>query len=368
MTVAHVRFRLVSIALGVSFAIFLGEVGLRMFPSYTPIAMDIFQTGSDGELRLTPGVRRQHASPEWNVAVDINAQGFRDAEGAPPPGAVLAVGDSMTFGWGVAETEAFPQRLEHTRGTRVANAGIPATGPVDQLGLLKELLPRWHPKTVLLGFWVGNDFQDEAEGGASGKEVVDGLLFTRGTRTASSILVGWVKRRSYVAQLAAQGLWLLQRRRAEVTPVENRASPGLDARNADLRAFVAIHLTGELPGDLAAGVTRTYRDLDAMRELCRENGARFVLVVLPRSVQVHDEDRRRYERAYDIAPGQWDMDRPQRLLAAWANGKSDVELIDTLPALRAAAGSGRLFFFPDSHMNARGHSVVAEEIARRLRP
>jgi hypothetical protein len=195
---------------------------------------------------------------------------------------------------------------------------------------------------------------------------VDGLLVFKGQeRGAWRRLSALFKRKSHLAQLVAERLWLLEMRRSEGVPVEQRAHPGLARRDAFLRRYVQVHLREPLPPRLERGIADTLSALDEVQRLAAAHRARFILAVIPRSIQVYDADRRRYEEAFGLRSGDWDMDRPQRILRDWASQQKDVVLVDLLPALRSAAGAGpRLYFFPDSHLAAPGHAVVAAELAR----
>lgn len=369
---AEWRGRLGALALGVVLAAVLGELGVRAcLPGYTPISFDIYRQDGQGRVRLQPHARRQHASPEWNVLIETNAAGLRDTDEPARPGqpVLIVLGDSLAFGWGVEYAQAFPTRLEAALGARVVKAGIPGTGPGDQLELLRELLQRTRPEAVVLAFFVGNDFADVAAGGDAQYEIVDGLRVLKGRpRGFGARLAAWIKRRSYLAQFVAERLWSLDLQRNAGLSVEQRGHPGLARRDAFLERYIEVHRQRALPPDLQRGVSETLRILDEMRRECAAAGARFVLCVVPRSLQVYPADRRRYEQAFGLEAGDWDLDRPQRFLAEWAGARPDVELVDLLPAFRAAADASttRLYFFPDSHMTAAGHAQAAAVLARRL--
>jgi hypothetical protein len=276
----------------------------------------------------------------------------------------------MAFGWGVESAEAFPARLGTAlarENVRVENAAVPGTGTTDQLLLLRELLPQRRADVVVVAFFLGNDFDDVASGGAAQYDIRDGLLVFKGQAAGGWRGVSaWLKRRSHLAQLVAERLWLLEMRRAEGVPVERREHPGLARRDAFLRRYLQIHLREPLPSRLERGVADTLSALDDLARLTAEHGAQLVLAVIPRSIQVYDVDRRRYEEAFGLGSGDWDLDRPQRILHDWAAGRKDVVFVDLLPALRTAAAGAeaRLYYFPDSHLARAGHAVVAAELSR----
>jgi hypothetical protein len=174
----------------------------------------------------------------------------------------------------------------------------------------------------------------------------------------------YLKRHSHLAQWVAQQLWIYQARRTAALPVEDREHAALASGDPWLRDFVQIHLR-DTPAHLQQGIDGTLEALTEMQKASADAGARFVLLVIPRSIQVYESDRIRYEQAFRISAAEWDLDRPTRLLQAWA-AEHQAELIDALPALRraAAASPARLYYFPDSHMTAAGHAVVAAELSR----
>ena len=98
--------------------------------------------------------------------VTINAHGLRDAEipYTKPPGEkrVLVLGDSVTFGWGVSQGEAFSDQMEPLlraqTGTRwqVINAGVNGYNTEQEAAWLRRDGMRYSPDYVLL-IYVSND-------------------------------------------------------------------------------------------------------------------------------------------------------------------------------------------------------------------
>lgn len=94
-----------------------------------------------------------------------NAHGLRDRDrSAKPPGTtrVLVMGDSYTWGYAVAEEEAFPQvaeRLLEARGrpdVEVVNGGIPDYNSRQERQFLAQLMPIYQPDAVFLAYVVND--------------------------------------------------------------------------------------------------------------------------------------------------------------------------------------------------------------------
>jgi hypothetical protein len=113
---------------------------------------------------------RMLTRPEFSVRVTTNALGFREPRlPAPKPPAtvrIVAIGDSFTQGYGVNESEAYPQQLEAllgawdpTRRYEVINLGVPGACPPDYLYNLREVGLAYHPDVVLVGL-MANDVGD----------------------------------------------------------------------------------------------------------------------------------------------------------------------------------------------------------------
>lgn len=86
-----------------------------------------------------------------SFSVRTSSAGYRGAE--PSPGAVLCLGDSTTFGWGVAESEAWPAVLAALLGRPVTNGGVPGYSTHQGLARIDQALAT-HPAVVVLAYEV----------------------------------------------------------------------------------------------------------------------------------------------------------------------------------------------------------------------
>lgn len=72
---------------------------------------------------------------------------------------ILAIGDSLTYGYSVIESESWPSVLRRESGLQVYNAGVGGYGPCEYLQVANELIDL-SPKTVVVGMYLGNDMSD----------------------------------------------------------------------------------------------------------------------------------------------------------------------------------------------------------------
>ncbi|HYM12722.1 MAG TPA: SGNH/GDSL hydrolase family protein [Bryobacterales bacterium] len=329
--------------------------------------VDIYYLDAAHNLRMRPGARRRHVTRLWDVGITINQEGFRDraepvASSAPP---VLALGDSFAFGWGVNLEQTYLYRLEQSldqaRPIRIVKAGTPGTGTSDQFRLLEEIGDHYRPQLVLLSFFVGNDFTDVQMGGVAQFDVKDGLLLRHELRPP-----GW---REAIREKLARSSYLLQFLRAVQLDWERRGSAAaphtaLAARDPWLLEFAKVHLR-EYPPETARGVAETLQYLDQFQDWCRAHNADFVLLVIPRSIQISPEELAEWQRAFGITDAELDLDHPQKILREWA-GRRGARLLDLLPGFRqwAAEHPGRkIYYYPDAHFNPAGHELTAELLA-----
>src|SRR4030095_5494373 len=119
--------------------------------------------------RGRPNEHRRVERAEFSADVRLNALGFREPRlpSPKPPGTVriVALGDSFTQGFGVAEDQAWPRRLEallnaqDARPHEVVNLGVPGANPRDYLSHLRDPGLAYEPDVVLVTV-MANDVQD----------------------------------------------------------------------------------------------------------------------------------------------------------------------------------------------------------------
>jgi lysophospholipase L1-like esterase len=164
------------LALGLPLLLLLGgaELGLRL----SGFGGDY--QGGDRMIVASPDpvliheYRPSHRVEHHGVEYRTNASGFRDREFAPKaPGAfrILAVGDSVTFGFREAAQEAFPQQLERRLADRpgssieVFNLGVAGYNALQEVRLLETRGLALQPDLLLLAYVMNDNKEDGADGG-----------------------------------------------------------------------------------------------------------------------------------------------------------------------------------------------------------
>ena len=275
----------------------------------------------------------------------FNSRGFNDRErqvGEPPAGTyrVVAIGDSFAVGV-VPRRDNFLARLEvllaEPGPVEVVNLGVAATEPRDYLALLADEGMTYRPHVVLVGFYVGNDFE------------------TRAPR--------WYER-SYAATFG-RALWRLGRSTRQAATVDPTADVFDDAApGMPLERFLEIEVDRGWIFERDSprfhdAVARTTTVLATLQQVARRGGAALVVAVIPAEAQVEVAHQRRLAALIDRPAGALDFMQPSRSIVA-ALTAAGIETVDLTPAFVARGGAATLYKPQDSHWNIAGNALAAE--------
>lgn len=286
--------------------------------------------------RLTPGQKAfTHSFP-----VSTNSHGFRDREFplVPSPSTVriLCLGDSLTFGDGVAVEDTYPKQLEkflngNGRGSyEVINAGVAGYDTWQEAAFLRVKGLQFRPNIVVLGFY-SNDIvpkpsvvQTAISDGGSLQRVGFNSWF-------SDSMVHWLKR--------SRLLLLLKDRIGKLGNVI-QSSPQFLHQQALLEGA---------PNDLIEqGWREVESSLTQIVELSGANKFRVLLVSFPMAEQLmHEHPHGQYQERL-------------KLLAE----KLQIPYIDLQSRFEQEyMGFGSLFIEWDGHPNPLAYRLAAEEIS-----
>ncbi|HEX6924533.1 MAG TPA: hypothetical protein VF167_03860 [Longimicrobiaceae bacterium] len=235
---------------------------------------------------------------------------------------IVVLGDSFAFGYGVDDEDCFTAALSEHPTKAV---GAPGYNMVQELILLREIAPLIRGKLVVWFVYVGNDLFDNL----------------------NPTMTGY--RTPFLAQSPATGAWEM---------VTRHLRPERVLHNAD----VLHRQHREMLGHTYCSTRLTERAFSACRHLlnegsriCREAGARLVVLTLPDHFELSKGGLRRL-RSYSAQPESFDPDLPHKRVRQICD-ELGVECLSARHALRASDYNAG-----DRHWTPAGHRRVAELI------
>jgi lysophospholipase L1-like esterase len=268
--------------------------------------------------------RSQSRTDVGGHPVHTNAYGLRDREiEAKPEGSlrILVLGDSVTFGYGLALEDTFVRGLEarfaaERLHVQVVNAGMYGWSTRQQYLFYEAHGEELDPDLILVGL-VLNDIKDaknalDLELGETSMRAIN-LLTWLAERTATFAAL----KQAYVGAFAPQ-----VREIKEVADlIQKRDAP-----------------------EVRRAMELTESELERILDLCRRRGHGFGLVIIPFKFQLESDG----------------LDHPQRRLLAFA-ATHRIPALDLLPALGRHPAEDVMM--DHVHLTARGHELAAAAIA-----
>jgi lysophospholipase L1-like esterase len=299
---------------------------------------------------------------------NTDGYGFRNAWPWPETADIITLGDSVTFGQGVEDKQAWPAILARSFPTsRIINLGLIGAGPQQYLRVYETFGLKLRPKVVLVGLFTGNDFWDAEmfdlwlKSGAGGSYMVwrdfgrplsVSLDLKQPPRNLISSLIWRAKllaRKSYICNL----LLYIHGNFNRWIPSGKRIFQAPDGSRLELAPSVLVNNTKDAwPGRHVFQIV--VDSLQRIHSLANENGT-TVIVVLQRSK----------EEVYLPLLGESPPDPAAPLRTALSN--LGVPYLDLLDEFRRRAAKGEVLFFEtDGHPNARGYALIAELVISHL--
>lgn len=310
--------------------------------------------------RYLPDVRLTYRAPEFEMQIRTNDAGLR--EGPIPPDAdgvttVLFIGDSFTFGWGVAEEQRYTEVLarlvaQKRPGTRlrIVNAGHWMYASDQQLVLMKEMIERYRPAVVVQGaYWmhIRTLFNHRLVRAADGTlQAVEDPKIKVSDRGVLKLRSDWLEHPPLGSQFVALVARALLNR-----DVIERASEWVDYFRPGKTPDEALWaLTDDIVGE-------TIRTLQAQ-------GIAYVPFLVPSIVEVTGSNWTAVGWQRPTPPADVDIGLPARRMAS-IFARHGTQLIELATPMRERAGSG-LYYPQDGHWTVEGHAAVAEILTPHL--
>lgn len=332
----------------------------------------------------TPGKEGWSVRPDTagsRIYLKINSKGLRDREYPydKPENVfrILVLGDSFAEGKFVDLEESFVKGLErllhpnHWSRFEVINAGVSGYGTDNELLFYQHEGYKYNADLVLLAFF-GNDIVDNAIKMADrwAKWKTTFFVLDNGTlrqtgyfqrpESSTALLVEHLKRplRDYSA------LYDLLRKQVSSSLLLNRLLSPLGIISQREFSLYFAPLAQDYSADLEEAWSVTKALIRELDKETRENGSQFLVMMIPYKEQVYSKYWLDAVATYRLGEkGEWDLDKPQRLLAAFLK-EEGVAHLDLLPLFRREAKEGvpETYIRGDVHWNAHGHRLAASHV------
>ncbi|HTI50614.1 MAG TPA: GDSL-type esterase/lipase family protein [Planctomycetaceae bacterium] len=377
MKAARLRFvmlRACAVLFGLALAGLAAESGLRLAgidQSYLTPLGSFFEPDPHLGFRGRPDFSGRFRQTDFDVHVVHNALGFRkherEPDHEPPARSVYVLGDSFTWGYGVAQGGVFTDLLqERLPDTRVWNFGLCASGTVQQYAIFEQhVRPHLQPDDVVVLSFYANDFSDNA-GHCIAFPRLYAELCGGGVREVlpRQLRLATLKKRlkdsSCLVSFLACCWDRLRESRAPSEPPAAGGSGMDSASTASIRSSAAADSESVISATLCdrpeMKITEHY--LLAFRDACRLSGARFLVVYIP--------DPSEYGEHVGARVAELSAER--RALLSRAN-QLRIATLDLLPVItqeKVRDDTLRLTFPSDFHWNPRGHELIAAVLCRAI--
>ena len=341
-------------------------------------------------LIFPPGSDYLYQTPEFTFRATINSLGFRDREFAlrkTKALRILAIGDSLTFGWGVEAPQSWPKALEsdlQAKGhdVEVLNLGKPGGDPTDYAQIATKAVPALKPDLVIVAVTEGDDL---AQLDPSNNEPPP-TLNPRQVGPLQKTLWRLYPYTMYFLQEHARQEPLKEVWKADAQRVIKRLSPDERARFEALDSRVKeMFVNGELnPAMMRISITRPDyflktldisradvkdligemgKQLATVKRVAQENGSDIMVVPVPVDLYVSPsqfEARRRL--GFNLVPEMLESNSQDDAIKS-ASDYAGVPFYTVTKELRQAARLNSLYFEFDGHFNALGYQTFAHNLA-----
>lgn len=392
-------FKTIAVTISIILSVFFIDVALRFLKTgrYTGTAASFHRipnTISKGIRKDVPAVAFSYpllkaGFPEFEYTLTVDGKGFRNKTDLTSCD-IVTLGDSFAEGSHASDEHPWPVLLGQKSGLTVYNLGMSGAGPFTYVETLKRFGLVLKPEIVICMLYEGNDFRDgnfargkivQAKGGRNFSLKV----FLRSSPVRSALKNLFIKLLGPVAsgKFANDGQSLFQPHHPlyAVSWLPVTAPGGASGKNYDfdLKSLLDHYRCADKNEIIKSkGWQGTFGKIRELKQICSENGIRFIVVYAPDKPHVLPplmknrlpaEQLRAFmslkkknlpaaKELMDILLSRLDV---QESAMKEFCQKESVEFVSLTGALRQAVAEGtQVYFTYDQHWSPPGHEIVAQ--------
>lgn len=313
--------------------------------------------------------------------------GFRNKR-VPLEADIVAIGDSHTFGNTAMMDDAWPLVVARETGRTVYNLGLGGYGPNQYSFLLQGKGIKLHPKWVLCGLYLGDDFENafsmtygfdhwSALRNGENWDHVDPNIWNPGPPVWGASVRNWLSSNSMLYRLTFHGPLLASGMEAirflEASKNMDPYTTAVILENEGIReAFRPVGLAESLSQSsrpIREGMRITFYLLQEMNKECRKAGCQFLVVIIPTKETVfakyieRDSKLHLYETLHKVITNE----RQAKSEMIKFLHDHEISYVDVLPMLEQSVEK-QLYAQTtrDMHPGRNGYKVIGEAVAKYL--
>ena len=339
------RGRILATIFGFIVLVGSAEIGLRFFATHwqdfdsNRFMQLVAMPGRPLLIIGTPGFDGWFAqnNGDFRHSIRINADGLRNDEPTSAAhGRIWVVGDSMTFGWGVAREHGFSEVLARELNEKTYNVAAPGANVCGYQTLVSRMPGDARPKAVVLGLVLENDVFPRYD--CSSPPLLGDPGLTTGRPDSLASLLGWVKRwltaKSAIYNVAVPAIKRIEALNALLIRV------GLIKPEHGYKRFFEENQIGDV-------VRETAREIDGVRKLLPA-GSPLVVLLIPARFEIKNDDP---------------IYRRMRLEMRDELTRLAIPSVDVFDDFKVA-GFAPTHFAHDGHWSPKGHEIAGRALTR----
>ncbi|MDD5178219.1 MAG: SGNH/GDSL hydrolase family protein [Candidatus Nanoarchaeia archaeon] len=355
--------------------LFLLEVFLRALEP----KKDIFTKYDENLVSVNiPNAEGYYCKSEFCNYIELNSKGLRDREYDYEKNnkyRIVVLGDSMMEGLEVSLNDSFQEILENSLGENyeVINFGVGGYSTDQEYLTLKEEGLKYNPDLVILAFLPINDVRDNYDFGIMPKNYfrIENGALTRENKSVSNNIStekenGFIKIKSFISKFKVYSFFVSGLTKINFVS-EFLMEKGLFKNvhyilvNGKIMPREALIYSEDYNKEWQDAFDVTKALIMETKKISNENGAEFLLVILPDKEQIEVEEWDLALEEYPVMKTlSFDLEKPNRVLKELCE-QNNIDCLFLLDDFREVYANGtKLYYSKDRHWNEEGNKLAAD--------
>ena len=336
----------------------LGEISMRLYNSFNP--SHIFYNKSYDRYR--------GKVQGYYHGFRLNSKGFHDIEypleKPKTTFRIVALGDSFAYGivpYQFNYLTLLEDKLKQDHpATEVINMGISGTGVQSYLSVLLNEGINYNPDMVIVGFFIGNDFEVPRK-----KLYEYSFLATFFNYTYR--LIGYYIYKITQTEKSVSYSPDEEKNPRLATPVSsyNDERPSFDPTSFMYHEVNRSIIFRKDNSKFSEEAEQAFYYLREMRDVCQKRGIKFAVTIIPDEVQVNSALQQKVIRAHGVDPDDMDFFGPNEWLGKRLS-EANIPVIDLTQYFMEHSNDNRLYRQRDTHWNIAGNQLAADILYQEL--